>query len=238
MQRLRTHQMKRRLGRLLITALLVLSNGLADDARGASTAETYDFSANGADLPISATTEFFEYESNPDLSNTAQHEIGHALGFTISYSLFNANVSVLGGGPNRQYKDKDDGTVLAHLGPAGGGTHMLVGVTVDGNNQTNDIMRPDQVVGQTWGGQDTKILQDAFDWQDYNITVDIIFGTAFTLAQRNTITAAAATVSSALGSSGTAHTFTWTVIPEPGTSSLLGAGLLGLVLRARKAGRS
>ena len=55
-----------------------------------STAETYDFAVNGANLPISATTEFFQPGGNPDLDNTAQHEIGHGLGFTVAYALFSA----------------------------------------------------------------------------------------------------------------------------------------------------
>ncbi len=199
----------------------------------ADTAETFDFAVNGANLPISATTKFFNPGANPDLDNTAQHEIGHGLGFTVVYTLFNANVSLLGAGPNRQYKDGDDATVLAQLTPEASGTHMLTGVTVDGNNQTNDIMRADQVVGQNWGAQDTKILQDAFDWQDKDITVTIVFQGPWTNLQKTTITTAASTVSGALGTGAAAHAFTWTVVsvPEPGAGILSMVGMFVLLRR-------
>lgn len=206
----------------------------------AATAVTTDFTVDGNKLPISSTTTFFNIWANPDPTNTAQHEVGHALGFTVIYELFNDNVSLIGSGPNRQYKDGDDGTVLAQLVPAQDGTHMITGVTVDGNNQTNDIMRMDQVVGQRWGAQDTKILQDAFDWQLKDIWLTIDFIGSWSELQRLTIMNAANAVADDLGTLGaTGHAFTWTVkkesVPVPGTLVLILLGaVVGLTFRSSR----
>jgi len=71
-----------------------------------------------------------------DYLTVAKHELGHALGFTVAYSLFSAQVGAESGG-TRPFGKNPDGTpmVIATLGPAADGTHL-----VDSGSQKNDLM--------------------------------------------------------------------------------------------------
>ena len=65
-------------------------------------------------------------------------------------------------------------------------------LTVNGYDQSNDIMRPDQVVGQRNSFEsDIEPLEDAFGWgRSQNLTINTNY-TGFTPAQQATIGMAA-----------------------------------------------
>jgi hypothetical protein len=204
------------------------------------TASTFDFTADRNGLPISATTEFFNPGANPDLTNTAHHELLHAIGFTIAYDLFNNRVTPRNDGTGRRNFRNAGGTLLAILVPPDQGTHVdpNAGV-VNGFDQSNSVMRPDQVVGQRMGNFERDILDAAFAWTGRNLRINVVFRGQWTQQQRNAINDAVNSAQRLFGSDGSGHKFTWTVIPEPSSmmAMLMGIGFTSCLIRRHRSKR-
>jgi hypothetical protein len=205
------------------------------------TAITFGFTADRNGLPISATTEFFNLGANPDLTNTAHHELLHAIGFTTRYNLFNQRVRPRNDGTGRRdFWNADDTLLLAILVPLDQGTHVdpNAGV-VNGFNQRDSVMRPDQVVGQRMGNFERDILDAAFAWTGRNLRITVEFRGQWTQQQRDAINDAVNSAQRLFGSNGSGHEFKWTVIPEPSSmmAMLMGIGFTSCLIRRHRSKR-
>jgi hypothetical protein len=199
---------------------------------------SFNFRANAEGIPISATSQFFDIGLNPDLVNTAQHELLHSIGFVTAYSRFSALVSDRGDGTGRRDFRDADGNLLAILVPPALGPHVDpdAGI-VRGFDQANSIMRRDQVVGQRMSFFERDILDAAFGWTGRNLRINVIFVGQWTPSQRDAVFEAVAAAQQLFNSDGTGHEFTWTVVPEPSSlmALLVGGAALGLIRRRRTA---
>ena len=225
------------------------------------TASTCLFTANAAGLPVFARTEFpDEFDvTNPDPLNTAEHELFHAIGFTTAYARFGAKLiptpgAGAGGIPagSRSYSNNGKaGGILMTLVPAADGTHADPGATgaapwpATGYDQANDIMQPNQVVGNRLNALDAIILDDAFGWGTSGIQINIInVGGTLDATDLKFLTDAIAAVNAFYPSKKDSPVFTWAVaevglVPEAGTwvTMVIGFGLAGAALRRRAADR-
>jgi hypothetical protein len=204
------------------------------------TAITFGFTADRNGLPISATTEFFNPGANPDLTNTAHHELLHAIGFTTVYNLFNQRVKPRNDSTGRRnFVAADNRTVLAILVPPDQGTHVDPNAVVNGFNQRDSVMRPDQVVGQRMGNFERDILDAAFAWTGRNLRITVEFRGQWTQQQRNAINDAVNSAQRLFSSDGSGHRFTWTVIPEPSSmmAMLMGIGFTSCLIRRHRSKR-
>ena len=219
-----------------VLALVVMS-GMAPVARAAVIASTgsYNEQANGARLPTSARTDFFNplWESGDPL-NTAQHELFHAIGFTTGYTNFRAHDFTQGG--TRNFREKTDGTgiIFAVLMSDSNHTDPNAGV-VNGRDQKDDIMQPSLVNGQRLVAWDAKILDAAYGWTGRNLNITPTYLGTWTDAQKKYITDAISAVKTLFGSDGTGSAFSWTVnlTPAPGSMALAGMGLVFAARRRR-----
>lgn len=230
--------------RLLVTtsmAFLAIAGGpVLSRSSAATVAATSNFHETAAKLPDSASTAFYEpLWSNGDPLNTAEHELFHAIGFTVAYTNFASHVqaAIAAGNPNagdRPFNSKTDGTgtTLALLTPASDGTHVDPGAgTVNGRNQNLSIMQPNLVNGQRLAAWEAQILNSAFAWDTLNIQIKVVYATAFTNAQKTSITGAVDAVQTLFGSNGTGTVFTWTVsvVPEPSSYVMMTIALVTIV---------
>lgn len=225
-----------------LAALVIASCSWFNACQAATVAVTSDFTENGSNLPTSASTLFNEPTwSNGDPLDTAEHELFHAIGFTIAYTNFAAHVQapIAVGNPNagdRPFTLNTNGTggTLALLTPADDGTHVdpAAGV-VNGRNQNLSIMQPSLVNGQRINAWEAQILNAAFGWDTRNIKINVVYATTFTAAQKTNITDAVTAVQNIFGSNGTGSVFTWTVsvasVPEPSSIALVGLGSVLIV---------
>jgi hypothetical protein len=194
---------------------------------------SYVEQANGARLPVSARTDF----NNPlweagDPLNTAEHELFHAIGFTTGYTNFRAHDFTQGGQRNFRANADGTGTILAVLMATSNHTDPNAGV-VNGRDQANDIMQPDQVAGQRLAAWDAQILDAAYAWTGRNLNITPTFIGTWNASQRQYITDAIAAARTLFGSDGTGSNFAWTVSLVPAPSGLLPLGV-GLVFAARR----
>jgi hypothetical protein len=218
---------------------LIISVAPCAQAQG-ETAITFHFRADRNGLPISATTEFFNLGANPDLTNTAHHELLHAIGFTTRYNRFNDRVRPRNDGTGRRnFVAADDMTVLAILVPPDQGTHIDPNAEVNGFHQRHSVMRPDQVVGQRMGNFERDILDAAFAWTGKNLRINVEFRGQWTQQQRNAINDAVNSAQRLFGSDGSGHEFKWTVIPEPSSmmAMLMGIGFTSCLIRRHRSKR-
>ena len=221
------------------------------------TASTCLFTANAAGIPVFARTEFpDEFDvNNKDPLNTAEHELFHAIGFTIQYKRFGDKLmptpgAGAGGIPagSRSYsKDGKAGGILMTLVPAADGTHADPGATgaapwpATGYDQSKDIMQPDQVVGTRLNANDAAVLDDAFGWATSGIQIDIInVGGTLDATDLKFLTDAVAAVNVFYPVKKGSPIFTWAVaevglVPETTTwvTMVIGFGLAGMALRRR-----
>lgn len=201
----------------------LMSLGIAD-----TLAITYNFRANNDGLPVSARTDFFDMGANPDLTNTAHHELLHAIGFTIAYNRFSNHVRNRDDNTGRRnfFRDPNDAnTLLAILTHPDEGTHVDPNETVNNFNQANSIMRPTQVAGQRMGNFERDILNAAFGWTGRNLRINVEFRGTWTNEQRAAINDAVQAAQRLFNSDGTGHKFTWTVVPEPSSMAALAIGI-------------
>jgi hypothetical protein len=130
--------------------------------------------------------------------------------------------------------------LLAILVPPDQGTHVdpNAGV-VNGFNQRDSVMRPDQVVGQRMGNFERDILDAAFAWTGRNLRINVVFRGQWTQQQRNAINDAVNSAQRLFGSDGSGHKFTWTVIPEPSSmmAMLMGIGFTSCLIRRHRSKR-
>ena len=221
------------------------------------TASTCLFTANAAGILVFARTEFpDEFDvSNKDPLNTAEHELFHAIGFTIQYKRFKDKLiptpgAGAGGIPagSRSYSKngKADG-ILMTLVPAADGTHADPGATgaapwpATGYDQSKDIMQPDQLVGSRLNATDAAVLDDAFGWATSGIQINIInVGGTLDATDLKFLTDAIAAVNAFYPVKKESPVFTWAVaevglVPETTTwvTMVIGFGLAGAAMRRR-----
>jgi hypothetical protein len=221
----RTSPVTRRSAAFVFVFSLVPLGVVAPETMG-QTASTGTYREDGANLPISARTRFNHAAGNADLRNTAEHELLHAIGFTTGYTLFGNRLvrrsDYLNNPPrpnNRSFfsnGNANTGMLRGELLPAGN-NHWDATQTVNGTNQANQIMRPDQVVGQRMSPYEATPLNDAFGWNGRNLAITVNFDASFpnVAALRNHITGARDAAHTLFGSNGTGHAFTWTVLNVP-----------------------
>ncbi len=218
------------------------------------TAATCLFTANAAGLPISARTEFpDEFDAagnNPDPLNTAEHELFHAIGFTVAYNLFSAKLIATpgagaGGIPVGSRSFSTNGLangILMVLTPAAQGTHADPAATgaapwpATTYNQNNDIMQPSQVVGNVLNAKDMAVLNSAFAWAATGIQINVVnVGGTLDAADMLIMNNAVAAVNAFWPAVGGSPVFTWSVaeVPEPSTWAcmLIGIAVVGVSLR-------
>jgi hypothetical protein len=194
---------------------------------------------------MGATTQFYTGWDQSDPTEVAEHELLHAIGFTVNYSLFNAHVFPRLGDPDgdRNYMQNTDGTgtTLGILTAATNGTHLDPNWTTappQSYNQANDIMQPTEVDGLRAGQQDKAILNNAFNWTGLggiSISASFAGGATFAPADWTAITNAITDVQALFSTAGVTPTkdFNWAVVnmasyaPEPsgGTLAVLGLGM-------------
>ena len=234
---------------LLVVLCLTPLLALAD-----STAATYNFNQNAAGKPTSASTDFFDDiwdcadATKCDPLDTAEHELLHAIGFASLYTDWNDHV-FNGGGKTficpstascTATPNKPD-TAWAQLvgnGNANDLSHMAT-VVFNGNNQANDIMRPDLVVGQRVSNLDVQILNGIYGFaNDGGINITVNFGAFDSPNDIAVINQAVTAVTNAIGGKGNGggDNFTWNVreVPEPASLGLLFAGLSTLLAFRRR----
>lgn len=220
-----------------------------------ATAATCQFTASAAGLPVFARTEFpDEFDvTNHDPLNTAEHELFHAIGFTVSYAKFAAKLiptpgAGAGGIPagSRSYSNNGKASgILMGLVPAGDGTHADPGDTgaapwpATGYDQSNDIMQPNQVIGNRLNALDAVILDDAFGWGASGIQINIInVGGTLDATDLKFLTDAIAAVNVFYPVKKGSPVFTWAVaevglVPEPAIwmTMVIGFGFAGGAIR-------
>lgn len=210
---------------LVVFALALLSSAGAQAAllEYQATAKTGSFTADAGDMPVSATTTFFEpVWGNGDPENTAHHELLHAIGFTVLYDRFDDHVFPDGG--KRKFTENTDGSgdILGKLVSASLGTHIDPAAGfVNGTDQADSIMQPALVFGQRMGSFERAMLDAAFDWSNVNIDIAVVFaGPGWTDTLKDFADAAVADAHALFGSDESGHDFTWTVqitvVPLPG----------------------
>jgi hypothetical protein len=195
--------------------ILIVSMGTASPALSQAEADTsYSKEDPGTGNPTSATTTFhLPIWTTGDTTTSAQHELLHAIGFSIGYTRFAANVDT-NDDNSRDFHDNPANlsTLLAKLTPASLGTHVDPGAgIVDGFDQSQSVMQPTDVAGLRMDGQEKAVLDAAFAWSIKNINIQVIFLGNFTDDQRLVIQSAVAAATSLFGSDSSGLTFTWTV---------------------------
>ncbi|MES1206885.1 MAG: hypothetical protein ABUS79_13190, partial [Pseudomonadota bacterium] len=196
---------------LIVALVLVASNARADDSNKVPTGDTGEFEKDAAGLPTKARTRLFDVGANPDLVNTAEHELLHAVGFAKGYPLFAARLTA-----------NDDGTrtfttaagvkrmILVKPNLA---THLDPAQTVNMVDQSKEIMQPDQVVDERVQDYEITPLDDAFGWKSKNISITTTFGGKdWTAAQKTKIGTAKDAVQAAFGGDGTGSKFAWSIV--------------------------
>ena len=235
---------------LFITFFLV--GGVAN---AVTLAVTYDFTGAGggtAGKAVSATTDFIDgawNDAGVDQTEVATHELLHAIGFTIAYDNFSANVfDTPGAGANgipagsRVYStDGTVGGILMVLTSASLGTHADPNATgaapwpATGVNQANDIMQPFLPGGTTVGASDIAVLNHAMGWAASGIKVNVVGLQLFTAAEQAAIAAAVNAVETAFGVAAVSN-FTWTLnkVPIPGAVWLFMSSLGFVIVIGRR----
>ena len=145
---------------------------LAAPVKAQEIAATGNFSSDSGGTPTSATTTFhLPIWTQGDATNTAHHELLHAIGFAAAYDYFQAHVN-----DRREFCDTptDPCTVLGKLTPASDGTHIDpdAGV-VNGFDQSQSVMQPTRVDGLRMDGQEKSILSSAFSWPSKKIKITV-----------------------------------------------------------------
>lgn len=191
----------------IVMALAIASMNVA---KAQTIAETSNFAQNGDKIPTGATTRFFvPVWTSGDATNTAHHELLHAIGFSISYDKFKTHVD---GSRNFREAAGATGTILAKLTPANQGTHIDPGAgTVNGYDQSESVMQPNRVTGQRMGAQEKSVEDAAFDWSSKNINITVSYSGSWTATQKSHIENAVAAAKTLFGSNGSGSRFTWTV---------------------------
>lgn len=180
-------------------------------ATGQEIAATGSFSADSGGTPASATTTFhLPIWTQGDATNTAHHELLHAIGFAVAYNYFQAHVS----DTTREFCDTptDPCTVLGKLTPADEGTHIDPGAgTINGFDQSQSVMQPTRVDGLRMGGQEQSILSSAFSWPSKRIKITVNYVGSFDSAQKGYIQDAVKAAQQLFGTGDDAAAFVWTV---------------------------
>lgn len=233
--------MKRYTHFLITFVVLIIVCSSLNEVQAALTAgETGGFTVDENKLPIKAWTKFYEaaWADEYKAKWTAQHELLHAIGWAGQYDLFKDHVPQYYDTGNQRsfYQNKKDprGGVLAVLTPYGasGGDH----IRQDLAGQEDSIMRAGYAVaikGKTMGPFEKQILDAAFDWSTLHLDITVTFTGFWSVAQKAIVNDAATAAEDLFGGGGS-HAFTWTVIPEPGTITLLALGGLALLRRSRR----
>jgi hypothetical protein len=184
---------------------------VAAPASGQEIAATGSFSADSGGTPTSATTTFhLPIWTQGDATNTAHHELLHAIGFAVAYNYFQAHVS----DTTREFCDTptDPCTVLGKLTPANEGTHIDPGAgTVNGYDQSQSVMQPTRVDGLRMDGQEKSILSSAFSWPSKKIKITVNYVGSFDSAQQGYIQDAVNAAQQLFGTADDAAAFVWTV---------------------------
>jgi hypothetical protein len=198
--------------------VLLLAPVFCGETSAQSIAETFRFAVNGNKIPTSATTKYFEpLWTKGDATNTAHHELLHAIGFTNNYEKFKEHVD---GNLNFRESTTATGKILAKLTGAAQGTHTDPKAgEVNGFDQAKSVMQPSQVTGQRMGGQEKSVENAGFDWSSKNIKITVTYSGTWTAAQKAHVADAVAKAKALFGSDGTGHEFKWTV--ELGASSIV-----------------
>lgn len=219
-------------------------------AGGDALASACMFTANVASgIPMSARTDFIEdWDSiGYDGLTLAEHELFHAIGFTVNYPLFDAKIYVTPGAgsdgiPAGSRVYSSDGTVggiLMVLGPASDGTHSDPNATGaapwpdTGYDQADDIMQATLAKGivRSLNGWDAAILDDAFGYGVTGLNINVInLGNSMSQLDMDIINQAVLATEDLFGPADTnSPVFTWTVaeVPEPATFQLV---MISLVL--------
>jgi hypothetical protein len=219
-------------------------------AGGEALASTCLFTANAAsDIPMSARTDFIEdWDSiGYDGLTLAEHELFHAIGFTVKYPVFDAKIYVTpgagsGGIPAGSRVYSSDGTVggiLMVLGPASDGTHSDPNATgtapwpATGYDQTDEIMQSTLAQGviRSLNGWDAAVLDDAFGYGVTGLNIGVInLGNSMSQLDMGILNQAVHVTEDLFGPvDANSPIFTWTVAEasEPATFPLV---MISLVL--------
>ena len=196
--------------RLLLILLGVLALACpAARALAEATAVTDNFAESGG-IPTGARTTFhIPLWTNGDATNTAHHELLHAIGFAVAYAKFAQHVD---GSRSFRQNANGSGSILAKLTPAANGTHIdpTAGV-VNGFNQADSVMGPFRVAGQRMGPQERSVEDAAFGWSTKNIRIVVAFSGTWSAAQRTIVNDAVTAAKKLLKSDETGPSFAWQV---------------------------
>jgi len=219
-----------------VAVVVILASGAAASAQ--TIASTGPFNEDPTSkMPTSSTTTFFDplwtgFGSDP--LDTAQHELFHAIGFTVNYTLFNNRVFNNAG--TREFRKASDASVMAKLTATTTHVDDTAGV-VRGLDQKNSIMRPDLKVGQRLQQWDADILNEAFGWNTKNIKINVTFQGTWPANLKPYVNQAVTDVQTLFGSDGSGSAFAWTVVysvPAPSTGVMLLAGIACAGRRRRR----
>jgi hypothetical protein len=228
---------------------------------GTELAVTCLFKANADGIPMSARTDFVEDWDTIgyDGLTLAEHELFHAIGFTIAYAKFAPKLIATPGagtGPipagSRSYSTNGAANgIKMVLTPAADATHSDPKATgaapwpATGYDQKDDIMSPEQGKGvvQSLNANDAAILNDAYGYGASGIKINVInLGNSHSKVDMDIINKAVTAATELFGAvKDTSPVFTWTVaeVPEPTSVALLMVGFtaFGIAVRRRQAAR-
>lgn len=205
-----------------------------------ATTSNFDFDPLSL-IPKSATTTFHEPRWSKDQTNdsigVAEHELLHAIGFTIGYPDFLGHLQAkdqITGSRNFVKNADRTGAVLAII--TGSGTHVDPKAGVVNNfDQSKSIMAPEAMRNVRMGVFEKNVLDAAFDWSGKNINIIPKFIGAFDLTEKNFVLKAIDDATVLFNSDKSGAKFVWTVqidkVPEPSSiiAFAVGFGLLALL---------